>query len=343
MIEVSRIESGVRPHGGRLSRDESMFYAVNVMGYELVEIDATGFNVKRRLTLGDGVQPTWVTKPTVGGRVFVTGNNAAKIFEVDIQTWQIVRSFDTGPGPYNLAVTPDESTLIVTYKTGAAVGFWDLRSGLERARIETSRTIPHGVVVTPDGAYAFVPLEGVGVAMEGEDGGDLVSGINTAGGSDKGGPSDAHGAAEWLIGAPLGRVGPVQRLHRAVDQRKKRALIERKIQVGVAEAEDELAIDASGVAVHAVGADNGRAVGRLDGSEVVGHAAVDAGALELIAGQQRVRGTKHANGHTGVDVVAVQQIALAGIGIARSLWRGRDGSGARRMRGRRRPCLCRQK
>ena len=189
----------------------------------------------------------------------------------------------------------------------------------------------------------FVPLEGVGVAMEGEDGGDLVSGINTAGGSDKGGPSDAHGAAEWLIGTPLGRVGPVQRLHRAVDQRKKRALIERKIQVGVAEAEDELAIDASGVAVHAVGADNGRAVGRLDGSEVVGHAAVDAGALELIAGQQRVRGTKHANGHTGVDVVAIQQIALAGIGIARSLWRGRDGSGARRMRARRRPCLCRLK
>tara|TARA_B100001123_G_scaffold61027_2_gene66306 strand:+ start:10324 stop:11388 length:1065 start_codon:yes stop_codon:yes gene_type:complete len=162
MIEVSRIASGVRPHGGRLSRDESMFYAVNVMGYELVEIDATGFNVERRLTLGDGVQPTWVTKPTAGGRVFVTGNNVARIFEVDIQTWQIVRSFETGPGPYNLAVTPDESTLIVTYKTGAAVGFWDLRSGLERARIETSRTIPHGVVVTPDGDYAFVTLEGVG-------------------------------------------------------------------------------------------------------------------------------------------------------------------------------------
>ena len=26
----------------------------------------------------------------------------------------------------------------------------------------TSRTIPHGVTVTPDGAYAFVTLEGVG-------------------------------------------------------------------------------------------------------------------------------------------------------------------------------------
>ena len=128
----------------------------------LVEIDATGFNVERRLALGEGVQPTWVTAPTASGRVFVTGNNTAKIFEVDIKAWKVVRSFDTGPGPYNLVVTPDESTLIVTYKSGAAVGFWDLRSGLERARVETSRTIPHGVVVTPDGDYAFVTLEGVG-------------------------------------------------------------------------------------------------------------------------------------------------------------------------------------
>ena len=52
--------------------------------------------------------------------------------------------------------------LVVTYKTGNAIGFWDLDRGRETARIETSRTIPHGVVVTPDGEYAFVTLEGVG-------------------------------------------------------------------------------------------------------------------------------------------------------------------------------------
>ena len=41
-------------------------------------------------------------------------------------------------------------------------GSGDLEAGTERARVETTRTIPHGVTVTPDGRYAFVTLEGVG-------------------------------------------------------------------------------------------------------------------------------------------------------------------------------------
>ena len=52
--------------------------------------------------------------------------------------------------------------MVVTHKSGSAVGFWDTASGTERARVETSRSIPHGVAVTPDGEYVFVTLEGVG-------------------------------------------------------------------------------------------------------------------------------------------------------------------------------------
>ena len=162
MTEVARVESGVRPHGARLSRDGTKLYLVNVMGAELVEVDALGFEVTRRLRLGDGVQPIWVTAPTPDGRVFVAGNNVAKIFEVDVEGWQVVRTLETGPGPYNIDLSPDGSALVVTYKAGASVGFWDLVSGEERARVDTTRTIPHGVALTPDGEYAFVTLEGVG-------------------------------------------------------------------------------------------------------------------------------------------------------------------------------------
>ena len=162
MTEVARVDTGVRPHGGRLSRDGAFFYSVNMMDFELVELDALGFEVRRRLSLGDGVRPTWVTRPTADGTVFVTGNNVAKIFEVDLSSWRVLRTFETGPGPYTLDLTPDGSTLVATYKGGGAVGFWDLESGRERARTVTSRTIPHGVAVTPDGEYAFVTLEGVG-------------------------------------------------------------------------------------------------------------------------------------------------------------------------------------
>jgi len=162
MTEVERIETGMMPHGSRLSRDGTRHYSVNMMGGDLVELDALGFEVSRRLSLGEEVQPTWVTEPTTDGMVYVTGNNVGKVFEVDLDGWQVERIFETGAGPYNLAVTPDESTLVATYKSDNSVSFWDLASGEERARIETSRTIPHGVAVTPDGAYAFVTLEGVG-------------------------------------------------------------------------------------------------------------------------------------------------------------------------------------
>ena len=162
MEEVARVATGVMPHGSRLSRDGTLHYSVTMMGGELVEIDALGFEVVRRLPLGDGVQPTWVTAPTRDGRVYVTGNNVASVFEVDVEAWRISRTFETGAGPYNLAVTPDGATLVATYKNGDAVGFWDLQAGVERARVPTTRTIPHGVVVTPDGAYAFVSVEGVG-------------------------------------------------------------------------------------------------------------------------------------------------------------------------------------
>jgi len=59
-------------------------------------------------------------------------------------------------------VSPDESLLVVTYKKGDAIGFWDLDEGREVARATTSRRIPHGVAITSDGRFSLVTVEGVG-------------------------------------------------------------------------------------------------------------------------------------------------------------------------------------
>ena len=162
MTEVAQVPSGIRPHGGRFGRDGRYFYSVNMMGFELVELDALNFDVTRRLALGEEVMPTWVATSAVSGKAYVAGSNVAKVFEIDLDTWVIDRTFEVGPGPYNLAVSPDGTNLVITYKTGQAVGFLDLESGKEIERTKTSRAIPHGVVVTPDGEYAFVTLEGIG-------------------------------------------------------------------------------------------------------------------------------------------------------------------------------------
>lgn len=185
MTEVARVPTGIMPHGSRLNRDASRHYSVNMMDDHLVEIDALKFQVARKLPLsehaahmaamtdndGDAmkkmmaqmIQPTWATQPTPQGKVYVAGNNKNVILEVDLEKWAVTRRFEnTANGPYNLDITPDGKTLVVTYKRGAAVGIWDLEAGKEVAQIKTTRTVPHGVVITPDGRYAFVTNEGVG-------------------------------------------------------------------------------------------------------------------------------------------------------------------------------------
>jgi DNA-binding beta-propeller fold protein YncE len=111
---------------------------------------------------GQLVQPTWAT-PTASGKVYVAGNNSNAIYEVDIARWEVTRTFEhTTAGPYNIDVSADGKYLVTTYKKSAAIGIWDLTSGKEAANLTTSRTIPHGVVISPDSKYAFVTLEGVG-------------------------------------------------------------------------------------------------------------------------------------------------------------------------------------
>ena len=65
-------------------------------------------------------------------------------------------------GPYNAAVTPDEDLLVVTYKKSDSIGFWDLETGREVARVDTTRRIPHGVAITSDGRFSLVTVEGIG-------------------------------------------------------------------------------------------------------------------------------------------------------------------------------------
>lgn len=190
MSEVGRIDTGVMPHGARMDRRGTRLYQVNMMSDNLVEVDAYRMQVTRVLPLSENgsahvgpmagagheghdmdsdmppqplVKPTWVTSPTPQGKLYVAGNGAARILEIDAESWSIERVFEnTGAGPYNLDVNADGTLLGVTYKGDKAVGFWDLEKGEEAARIPTLRPVPHGIVISSDGRYAFVSIEGIG-------------------------------------------------------------------------------------------------------------------------------------------------------------------------------------
>lgn len=105
-------------------------------------------------------KPTWVSTHPTKDFVYVAGNGAAEIYEVDTKAWKVTRKFKTDKGPYNMDITPDGKKLIVSYKTAAKTGIWDLESGIELARIKNSQTVTHGVAISTDGKFAFVSVEG---------------------------------------------------------------------------------------------------------------------------------------------------------------------------------------
>jgi len=192
LYEIEQIELCVMPHGARSDPWGSRVYTVCMMDDQLVEVDARNFEVARRFSVAQGREgplpvdpsghdhhghapaadhhdeheatcsPTWATPSPDGSRVWVACNRADQVLEVDVEDWVLVRTFESGRGPYNLDVTPDGRILVATLKQGNAVEFIDLESGESLARTPTSTTVVHGVTISPDGRYAFVSVEGVG-------------------------------------------------------------------------------------------------------------------------------------------------------------------------------------
>lgn len=182
MVEVAQTTTCTQPHGMRIHPNGLVAYSACVRDDEVVELDTRTFQVSRRFTVVPGQErgvaaathgssrrgaaaacgPTWAAPLPSGDRIYVACNKSDEILEVAVDRWTLLRRFPTGRGPYNLAVTPDGNTLIVTLKQGGAVQFFDLASGRSRAVVPSTGTVTHGVVVSPDGRYAFVTVENVG-------------------------------------------------------------------------------------------------------------------------------------------------------------------------------------
>ena len=185
MIEVNRIETGIMPHGSRITNDGLKQYSVAMMSGTLYELDVLNFNISRTLFTGISKhkhmkhsktsmnhknmkshkmpkeKPTWVYPHPNDKYLNVVNNGTDYVVEIDLKKWTIIRKFNTDKGPYNCEVSPDGKYLVVTYKSAGKTGIWDLKSGIELARIKNTRRVTHGVVISPDSKYAFVSVEGV--------------------------------------------------------------------------------------------------------------------------------------------------------------------------------------
>ena len=107
-------------------------------------------------------KPTWVSPHPSKDLVYVAGNGADEVLEIDTKTWKPVRKFKTDKGPYNIDLSPDGKFMVVSYKTAAKTGIWNLETGMEVARLDNSQKVTHGVAISSDSKYAFVSVEGIG-------------------------------------------------------------------------------------------------------------------------------------------------------------------------------------
>jgi len=199
MTEVARIPTCTMPHGSRLNPQGTKQYSACMMDDMLVEIDTRSFKVTRHFIVtgnkemglpgspaihssssthampgmnGHGSEPpkpgdhscspTWAEPSTDGASIFVACNASSEIVEINANTWQLVRRIPARNGVYNLEATPDGTKLLATNKRDQSVSIYDLKTGRELARVPTKRKVLHGVVVSPDDAYAFVTVEGIG-------------------------------------------------------------------------------------------------------------------------------------------------------------------------------------
>lgn len=168
LTETGTVTTCVKPHGVRVGPAGEHVYSVCVGSDELVDMTVQPPRVSRTLhvsaTGGAPCKPTWA-QPSVDGKdVYVACNGASEVLDVDVATWAVARRFAVGKAPYNLAVTRDGRYLLATDKGEQAVSLVDLKDGTEAARIPTTQSLPHGVVVSPDSRYAFVTNEAVGAA-----------------------------------------------------------------------------------------------------------------------------------------------------------------------------------
>lgn len=190
MTRLADIETGIMPHGSRINSAGTREYHVSMMTDELMEINTESLEIQRRLDLtkeGDHsgmtagsamdhskmdqdhemkhkpvVKPTWADPHPDKPLVYVAGNGSDEVLEINTDTWKVTQRFNAGKAPYNLEVSHDGKTLVVTYKGEGATGVWNLETGRSLAKIPNSRKVSHGVAISTDDRFAFISVEGIG-------------------------------------------------------------------------------------------------------------------------------------------------------------------------------------
>jgi YVTN family beta-propeller protein len=148
--------SGSYPHMVGVTGDGTRAYTGNMRSHNVSEMDLrTGLLTK---TWDVPTVPEAINVTPDGKEVWVGSNATFKVTVIDPATGTMVTAAEGVQFPYRMAFTPDAKTAIIPDARGDEVRFIDRATKKELGRLALAGMGPQGIIISPDGRYAFQSL-----------------------------------------------------------------------------------------------------------------------------------------------------------------------------------------
>ena len=192
MTPLTNLPACDMPHGVKVNHAGTFVYVSCMNSDEILEIDRQSLRITRRHKTGEApggagnghaamtCMPTFVSVSPDDRRLYVACNHGNSLQVIDAASLALVREIPVGTGAYNVEPSADGRWIIVTNKKAQSVSLVDAQSLTEVAKIPTSKPLPHGVAYSPDGRWAFISQESVGIDPGAVDVIDLTTRVRVA-------------------------------------------------------------------------------------------------------------------------------------------------------------------
>jgi len=198
MTPLTNLPACDMPHGVKVNHAGTFVYVSCMNSDEILEIDRQSLRITRRHKTGEQPEhasagppihatpgahdcmPTFVSVSPDDRRLYVACNHGNSLQVIDAASLALVREIPVGTGAYNVEPSADGRWIIVTNKKAQSVSLVDAQSLTEVAKIPTSKPLPHGVAYSPDGRWAFISQESVGIDPGAVDVIDLTTRVRVA-------------------------------------------------------------------------------------------------------------------------------------------------------------------
>lgn len=138
---------GARPRAATFTRDDKFAYASAEIGGEILKVDITSNKIVKKGSVGDEkAKPKDVVLSKDEKILYVAGGRADKVFVMDANTLEIMKSIPVGKRVWGLAMTRDGKRIYTTDGTSSTVSVIDTDSNTVITTIPVGE-MPWGVVI----------------------------------------------------------------------------------------------------------------------------------------------------------------------------------------------------